>query len=106
MKLRLNEHEAPMKIAFIGLGNMGGPMARNLLKAGHSAGCFRRRQRNVEALAGLGATAATSAKAAAAKVSWSHHAALFAARQKRVLGRRRCACRRRRRHTAHRFEHI
>ena len=22
-------------IAFIGLGNMGGPMARNLLKAGH-----------------------------------------------------------------------
>ena len=24
-----------MKIAFIGLGNMGGPMALNLLKAGH-----------------------------------------------------------------------
>ncbi|MCQ9372498.1 NAD(P)-binding domain-containing protein, partial [Corynebacterium sp. 35RC1] len=24
-----------MKIAFIGLGNMGAPMARNLLKAGH-----------------------------------------------------------------------
>ncbi|WP_455597817.1 NAD(P)-dependent oxidoreductase, partial [Acinetobacter pecorum] len=24
-----------MKIAFIGLGNMGGPMAQNLLKAGH-----------------------------------------------------------------------
>ena len=25
-----------MKIAFIGLGNMGAPMARNLIKAGHS----------------------------------------------------------------------
>ncbi|HHT9034201.1 TPA: NAD(P)-binding domain-containing protein, partial [Burkholderia cenocepacia] len=25
-----------MEIAFIGLGNMGGPMAANLLKAGHA----------------------------------------------------------------------
>lgn len=25
-----------MKIAFIGLGNMGAPMARNLIKAGHA----------------------------------------------------------------------
>ena len=25
-----------MKIGFIGLGNMGGPMALNLIKAGHS----------------------------------------------------------------------
>jgi 3-hydroxyisobutyrate dehydrogenase-like beta-hydroxyacid dehydrogenase len=25
-----------MNIAFIGLGNMGAPMARNLLKAGHA----------------------------------------------------------------------
>ncbi|MGH8791003.1 MAG: NAD(P)-binding domain-containing protein, partial [Cupriavidus necator] len=25
-----------MHIAFIGLGNMGAPMARNLLKAGHT----------------------------------------------------------------------
>ena len=29
-----------MKIAFIGLGNMGGPMAMNLLKAGHSLSAF------------------------------------------------------------------
>jgi 3-hydroxyisobutyrate dehydrogenase len=28
--------EASMRIAFIGLGNMGGPMALNLLKAGHA----------------------------------------------------------------------
>jgi 3-hydroxyisobutyrate dehydrogenase len=29
-----------MKIAFIGLGNMGAPMARNLIKAGHSLNLF------------------------------------------------------------------
>ncbi|WP_440531853.1 3-hydroxyisobutyrate dehydrogenase [Variovorax sp. YR566] len=29
-----------MKIAFIGLGNMGGPMAMNLLKAGHTLSAF------------------------------------------------------------------
>ena len=29
-----------MKIAFIGLGNMGGPMAMNLLRAGHSLSAF------------------------------------------------------------------
>jgi len=29
-----------MKIAFIGLGNMGGPMAMNLLKAGHTVSGF------------------------------------------------------------------
>ena len=29
-----------MKIAFIGLGNMGGPMALNLLKAGHTLSAF------------------------------------------------------------------
>ena len=27
-------------IAFIGVGNMGGPMARNLLKAGHAVTVF------------------------------------------------------------------
>ncbi|NVL47455.1 NAD(P)-binding domain-containing protein, partial [Pseudomonas syringae pv. actinidiae] len=29
-----------MNIAFIGLGNMGAPMARNLIKAGHSLRVF------------------------------------------------------------------
>ena len=29
-----------MKIAFIGLGNMGGGMAANLVKAGHSVNAF------------------------------------------------------------------
>ena len=54
-----------MKIAFIGLGNMGGPMARNLLKAGHSMVVFDVVQRNVDALTAAGATAAPSAKLAA-----------------------------------------
>ncbi|MFP3416229.1 NAD(P)-binding domain-containing protein, partial [Bacillus sp. SIMBA_074] len=29
-----------MKIAFIGIGNMGAPMARNLLRRGHSVTAF------------------------------------------------------------------
>ena len=29
-----------MKIGFIGLGNMGSPMAKNLIKAGHELSCF------------------------------------------------------------------
>jgi 3-hydroxyisobutyrate dehydrogenase len=56
-----------MKIAFIGLGNMGGPMARNLLKAGHSLVVFDVVQRNVDALTALGAVAATSPKDASAQ---------------------------------------
>jgi 3-hydroxyisobutyrate dehydrogenase len=57
-----------MKIAFLGLGNMGAPMARNLIKAGHSLVVFDVVERNVEALQAAGAAAATSVKAAAADV--------------------------------------
>ena len=56
-----------MKIAFIGLGHMGAPMARNLLKAGHSLVVFDVVQKNLDALTGAGAVAAKSAKDAAAK---------------------------------------
>jgi 3-hydroxyisobutyrate dehydrogenase len=56
-----------MKIAFIGLGHMGGPMARNLVKAGHSLVVFDVVKPNVDALTTLGATAATSAKHAASQ---------------------------------------
>ena len=56
-----------MKIAFIGLGHMGAPMARNLLKAGHSLVVFDVVQKNVDALTGAGAAAAGSAKDAASK---------------------------------------
>jgi len=55
-----------MKIAFIGLGNMGGPMARNLVKAGHTLTVFDVVKANVDALVAVGATAAGSAKHAAA----------------------------------------
>ena len=56
-----------MKIAFIGLGHMGAPMARNLLKAGHTLSVFDLVPGNVEALASLGASAAASARAAASQ---------------------------------------
>jgi 3-hydroxyisobutyrate dehydrogenase len=56
-----------MKIAFVGLGHMGAPMARNLLKAGHSLVVFDVVQSQVEALKAVGATAAKSAKDCAAQ---------------------------------------
>jgi 3-hydroxyisobutyrate dehydrogenase len=56
-----------MKLAFIGLGNMGGPMARNLLKAGHTVTVFDVVKSNVDALVAAGASAAGSAKHAAAE---------------------------------------
>jgi 3-hydroxyisobutyrate dehydrogenase len=56
-----------MKIAFIGLGQMGAPMARNLLQAGHSLMVFDVIERNVRALTALGAVAAQSPGDAAAQ---------------------------------------
>ena len=44
------------KIAFIGLGNMGGPMAHNLLKAGHQVCVFDLSTAAVEQLVKQGAT--------------------------------------------------
>jgi 3-hydroxyisobutyrate dehydrogenase len=54
-----------MKIAFIGLGNMGAPMARNLMKAGHALHVFDIVKSNVDAVVASGAIAAQSAKHAA-----------------------------------------
>ncbi|WP_374350615.1 3-hydroxyisobutyrate dehydrogenase [Chitinimonas sp.] len=48
-------------IAFIGLGHMGGPMAANLLKAGHSLSVFDLVPAALEAAVALGATAAPNA---------------------------------------------
>ncbi len=53
-------------IGFIGLGNMGSPMAANLLKAGHSVTGFDLVPGAVEALAVKGGRAAASAAEAAA----------------------------------------
>ena len=52
-------------IGFIGLGIMGRPMAKNLLKAGHSLIVHNRSQAAVQELVGLGAKAADSPAAIA-----------------------------------------
>ena len=50
------------RIAFVGLGQMGGPMSRNLLKAGHELRVFDLDPRAVAAVAEAGATLAASAR--------------------------------------------
>jgi 2-hydroxy-3-oxopropionate reductase len=52
-------------IGVIGLGIMGRPMAKNLLKAGHSLVVHNRSQGAVQELAGLGAKTASSPEAVA-----------------------------------------
>ena len=52
-------------IGFIGLGIMGRPMAKNLLKAGHAVVVSNRSQAAVQELAGLGAKTADSPAAVA-----------------------------------------
>ncbi|MET0124982.1 MAG: 3-hydroxyisobutyrate dehydrogenase, partial [Pseudomonas caspiana] len=54
-----------MKIAFIGLGNMGAPMARNLLKAGHQLHLFDLNTTILNELAALGGRISESPKHAA-----------------------------------------
>lgn len=54
-----------MKVGFIGLGIMGKPMVRNLLKAGHEVVAFDVMQENVEEAAAAGAVPAQSSKAVA-----------------------------------------
>lgn len=48
------------KIGFIGAGNMGGPMAINLVKAGHTVAVFDVSPQSVAAVVGAGAVAATT----------------------------------------------
>lgn len=54
-----------MRIGFIGLGNMGGPMAANLVKAGHLVAVFDMAKAAVEKAVAAGAEAAASSNAAA-----------------------------------------
>ena len=51
-----------MEIGFIGLGNMGFPMARRLVEAGHQLIVFDTRKEAVDKLVALGAQAASSPK--------------------------------------------
>ncbi len=53
-------------VGFIGLGNMGAPMAANLVKAGHQVTGFDLARKAVESLQAKGGSAASSAAAAAA----------------------------------------
>ncbi len=53
-----------MRIAFLGLGKMGAPMARRLLAAGHEATVWNRTPERAAALAGAGATVAADAAGA------------------------------------------
>lgn len=51
-----------MKVGFIGLGIMGRPMSKNLLKAGHELVVYDLNQEAVNALVGCGAKAAANCK--------------------------------------------
>ena len=55
-------------VGFIGLGNMGLPMALNLLKAGHTVRGFDVSKSQVDALLASGGAAAASVGAAASGV--------------------------------------
>ena len=54
-----------MRIAFIGLGNMGAPMARNLIKAGHQLNVFDLNKTILAELAELGSQVSASPREAA-----------------------------------------
>ncbi|MBV6852639.1 3-hydroxyisobutyrate dehydrogenase [Xanthomonas campestris pv. mirabilis] len=56
------ETDTMSKIAFIGLGNMGGPMAANLIKVGHQLRVFDLAPAALEAASAAGAHAASSAQ--------------------------------------------
>src|ERR1039458_1326871 len=49
-----------MKLAFVGAGNMGSPMARNLLRAGHQVTVYNRTRAHAEPLLQEGAALAES----------------------------------------------
>jgi 3-hydroxyisobutyrate dehydrogenase-like beta-hydroxyacid dehydrogenase len=55
-----------MKVGFIGLGNMGRPMARNLIRAGHELVVYNRTRNRADELAVEGAAVASSAADACA----------------------------------------
>jgi 3-hydroxyisobutyrate dehydrogenase-like beta-hydroxyacid dehydrogenase len=57
-----------MRVALIGLGNMGSGMARNLLKAGHALVVYNRTRSRAEALQPLGAQVADTPAQAVAGV--------------------------------------
>jgi 3-hydroxyisobutyrate dehydrogenase len=59
------QREVNMKVAFIGLGNMGRPMAENILKAGHDLTVWNRTRAHMEPLVAAGARGVSTVRAAA-----------------------------------------
>jgi 2-hydroxy-3-oxopropionate reductase len=57
-----------MKVGFIGLGIMGKPMAKNLVKAGHELVVYDHKQASIDELVSCGAKAASSGKEVASQV--------------------------------------
>jgi 2-hydroxy-3-oxopropionate reductase len=57
-----------MKVGFIGLGIMGKPMAKNLVKAGHELVVYDHKQASIDELVSCGAKAAASGKEVASQV--------------------------------------
>ena len=57
-------------VGFIGVGNMGGPMARNLLQAGHTVKVYDKSQEAMNFVVQAGAQAAASVKEAAQGVEF------------------------------------
>lgn len=58
-----------MKIGFIGLGIMGKPMVRNLLKAGYDVVCYSRTQKDIDEVVASGANAGKSSADVASKAN-------------------------------------
>src|SRR5437762_12060496 len=56
-----------MKVGFIGLGNMGSGMARNLINKGHTLTVYNRTQSRAEPFTSLGARIAETSSEAAAE---------------------------------------
>ncbi|MFC7539550.1 NAD(P)-binding domain-containing protein [Siccirubricoccus deserti] len=71
----MSDSTAMGKTGFVGLGNMGGPMARNLLKAGVKLVVHDIDARKVQALSAAGAEVAATPQAVArrprAPSAWS-----------------------------------
>jgi len=59
--------DTPKRIGFIGLGTMGRPMARNLLKAGYQLTVWNRSRPGIDAIVAEGATAGESPRAVAGR---------------------------------------
>jgi phosphoglycerate dehydrogenase-like enzyme len=62
-RLERQQEGQAMKVAFLGLGNMGAPMARNLVKAGHQVTVWNRTRERAMEVSGA-AAANTPAEAA------------------------------------------